>query len=47
MYEGMRHATVGAEVGDLRGWLERVVPENAARAIRTHTRGCGVIDVLL
>lgn len=30
LYEGMGHATVGLEVRDLRGWLERVVPENEA-----------------
>ena len=28
LYEGMGHSTVGAEVRDLCGWLERVVLEN-------------------
>lgn len=28
LYEGMGHATVGAEVRDLCAWLERVLPEN-------------------
>lgn len=30
LYEGMGHSTVGAEVRDLCGWLERAVPENEA-----------------
>ena len=30
LYEGMGHATVGAEVRDLCEWLERAVPENKA-----------------
>lgn len=30
LYEGMGHSTVGVEVKDLCGWLERVVPENGS-----------------